>query len=139
VLVLVGFVMVFAVSLILRHEVSEIVKHVNYSNLGVRSESKGAIVGLVSWIVAGATMSALAIVSTWTYSWQFSLVVVVAYVVSLVVVMFSTYARIHIDAPEMPQKVYNFPKPVLACDDGEKELPKPVYGVVKSIPRNAQL
>ncbi len=139
VLVLVGFVMVFAVSLILRHEVSEIVKHVNYSNLGVRSESKGAIVGLVSWVVAGATMSALAIVSTWTYSWQFSLVVVVAYVVSLVVVMFSTYARIHIDVPEMPQKVYNFPKPVLANDDGEKELPKPVYGVVKSIPRNAQL
>ncbi len=139
VLVLVGFVMVFVVSVILRREVSEIVKHVNYSNLGVRSESKGAIVGLVSWIVAGATMSALAIVSTWTYSWQFSLLVVVAYVVSLVVVMFSTYARIHIDVPETPQKVYNFPKPVLACDDGEKELPKPVYGVVKSIPRNAQL
>ena len=139
VLVLVGFVMVFVVSVILRREVSEIVKHVNYSNLGVRSESKGAIVGLVSWIVAGATMSALAIVSTWTYSWQFSLLVVVAYVVSLVVVMFSTYARIHIDVPEVPQKVYNFPKPVLANDDGEKELPKPVYGVVKSIPRNAQL
>ena len=139
VLVLVGFVMVFVVSVILRREVSEIVRHVNYSNLGVRSESKGAIVGLVSWIVAGATMSALAIVSTWTYSWQFSLLVVVAYVVSLVVVMFSTYARIHIDVPEVPQKVYNFPKPVLANDDGEKELPKPVYGVVKSIPRNAQL
>lgn len=139
VLVLVGFVMVFVVSVILRREVSEIVRHVNYSNLGVRSESKGSIVGLVSWIVAGATMSALAIVSTWTYSWQFSLLVVVAYVVSLVVVMFSTYARIHIDVPEVPQKVYNFPKPVLANDDGEKELPKPVYGVVKSIPRNAQL
>ncbi len=138
VLVLAGLVMAFAVYFVVRYEVAEIVRHVNYSNLGVRSESRDVIVGLVSWVVSGAALSALVIVSIWTYMWQFSLAVVLAYLISLVVLMFRTYARIHMDVPDTVHKVYNFPRPVIE-DDVEKELPKPVYGVVKSAPRNAQL
>ncbi|MCU0860687.1 MAG: hypothetical protein MUE55_08915, partial [Thermoplasmata archaeon] len=124
---------------VVRYEVSEVVKHINYSNLGVRSESRDTIVGLVSWTVSGAALSALAIVSIWTYLWQFSLVVVGAYVLSLVLVMARTYSKIHVEVQPAPQKVYSFPKPSAADEEAERPLPKPVYGVVRTAPRNTQL
>jgi len=139
VFVLCGLVMSAAVYFVVRFEVSEVVRHVNYSNIGVRSESRDTIVALVSWVVSGAALSTLVIVSIWTYLWQLSLVVVVAYVLSLVYLMFRTYGRIHVDVQETVPRVYNFPKPVMIEDAGEKELPKPVYGVVRSAPRNARL
>jgi len=139
VLVLCGLVMAAAVYFVVRFEVAEIVRHVNYSNLGVRPESRHIIVGLVSWVVSGAALSALAIVSIWTYVWQLSLVVVALYFVSIVYLMFRTYGLVHVEVQDVIPKVYNFPKPVMAEEDGEKELPKPVYGVVKTIPRNTRL
>jgi hypothetical protein len=138
-LVLCGLVMAVAVYFVVRLEVSEIVRHVNYSNLGVRSESRETIVGLVSWVVSGAALSALAIVSIWTYLWQLSLLVVVAYILSLVYKMFRTYAVIHIDVQEAIPKVYNFPKPATVEEESGKELPKPVYGIVKTAPKNVRL
>ncbi|MGD9962284.1 MAG: cation:proton antiporter [Thermoplasmata archaeon] len=134
-----GLAMALAVYFVVRYEVAEIVKHVNYSNLGVRPESRKTIVGLVSWVVSGASLSVLVIVSIWMYLWELSLLVAVAYVASLVVVMVRTHSKIHVNLPEMPQKIHNFPKPVVDQEDGEKRPPKPVYGVVRSVPRNAQL
>ena len=139
VFVLCGLVMAAAVYFVVQFEVSEIVRHVNYSNLGVRSESRKTIVALVSWVVSGAALSTLVIVSIWTYVWQLSLLVVAAYVVSLVYLMFRAYARIHVDVQETVPRVYNFPKPIMIEDEAGKELPKPVYGVVKSAPRNVRL
>ena len=139
VFVLCGLVMAAAVYFVVQFEVSEIVRHVNYSNLGVRSESRKTIVALVSWVVSGAALSTLVIVSVWTYMWQLSLLVVAAYVSSLVYLMFRTYARIHVDVQETVPRVYNFPKPAMIEDEAGKELPKPVYGVVKSAPRNVRL
>ena len=138
-LVLCGLAMAVAVYFVVRFEVSEIVRHVNYSNLGVRSESRGAIVALVTWVVSGAALSALVVVSIWTYFWQLSLLVAAAYVLSLVYLMFRTYANVHVDVQETVPRVYNFPKPIVIDDDAGKELPKPVYGIVKSAPRNARL
>jgi len=139
VFVLCGLMMAAAVYFVVQFEVSEIVRHVNYSNLGVRSESRKTIVALVSWVVSGAALSTLVIVSIWTYVWQLSLLVVAAYVVSLVYLMFRAYARIHVDVQETVPRVYNFPKPIMIEDEAGKELPKPVYGVVKSAPRNVRL
>jgi hypothetical protein len=139
VFVLFGLVMAVAVYFVVRYEVSEVVKHVNYSNLGVRSEARGTIVGLVSWVVSGAALSALAIVSVWTYLWELSLVVALAYVASLVLMMARTYRNIHVEVQPAPQKVYGFPRPVEAGDGAERPLPKPVYGVVRTAPRNTRL
>ena len=139
VLVLFGLVMAAAVYFVVRFEVSEVVKHVNYTNLGVRSQSGDVIVGLVSWVVSGAALSALAIVSVWTYFWEFSLVVAAAYVLSLVFVMVRTHARIYVEVQPVPLKVYNFPRPPREADAGEEELPKPVYGIVKAVPRDSRL
>jgi monovalent cation:H+ antiporter-2, CPA2 family len=138
--VMFGLVLAVAVYFVVRYEVSEIVRHVNYSNLGVRSESRGVIVHLVSSLISGAALSALVIVSIWTYLWQLSLVVAASYFIYMVHLMFRTYKLVHIEVKERPMKVYNFPKPAVATkDDSEKELPRPVYGVVKTAPRNARL
>jgi CPA2 family monovalent cation:H+ antiporter-2 len=138
--VMFGLVLAVAVYFVVRYEVSEIVRHVNYSNLGVRSESREVIVHLVSSLISGAALSALVIVSIWTYLWQLSLVVAASYFIYMVHLMFRTYKLVHIEVKERPMKVYNFPKPAVATkDDSEKELPRPVYGVVKTAPRNARL
>ncbi|MEW5748085.1 MAG: cation:proton antiporter [Candidatus Thermoplasmatota archaeon] len=139
VLVLLGLVMAIAVYFVVRMEVSEVVRHVNYSNLGVRSESGDIIVGLVSWTISGAALSALAIVSIWTYLWQMSLVVAGAYVLSLLTLMVRAYYKVHVEVQTTPAKVYSFPKPAMADDGLERALPKPVYGVVKTVPRNTRL
>ncbi len=138
-LVVCGAVMAVAVYFIVRLEVAEIVRHVNYTNLGVRSESRSTVVHLVSWMISGAAVSALAIVSIWTYAWQLSLLVVFCYFASLLYVMFRTYSTAHVEVQEAVPRVYNIPRPVVAVEEGEKELPKPVYGVVKTAPRNARL
>lgn len=139
VFVLCGLVMAAAVYFVVRFEVTEIVKHVNYSNIGVRSESRKVIVNLVSWVVSGAALSTLVIVSIWTYFWQMSMVVILAYMLSVIYLMFRTYSLVRVEVREPVPRVYNFPKPVHAQADSEKELPKPVYGVVKTAPRNARL
>lgn len=139
VFVLCGLVMAAAVYFVVRFEVTEIVKHVNYSNIGVRSESRKVIVNLVSWVVSGAALSTLVIVSIWTYFWQMSMVVILAYTLSVIYLMFRTYSLVRVEVREPVPRVYNFPKPVHAQADSEKELPKPVYGVVKTAPRNARL
>jgi hypothetical protein len=140
VLVAVGVVMAFAVYFVIRLEVSEIVRHVNYSNLGVRTEAKNTIVELVSWLVFGAVLSALIIVSMWTYLWQISLIVVIAYVVSVLYTMHSAYDRMYLEGHESHiPKVYHLPKPVEQAEDTHADLPEPVYGVVKYAPKNARL
>lgn len=139
VFVLCGLVMAAAVYFVVRFEVTEIVEHVNYSNIGVRSESRKVIVNLVSWVVSGAALSTLVIVSIWTYFWQMSMVVILAYMLSVIYLMFRTYSLVRVEVREPVPRVYNFPKPVHAQADSEKELPKPVYGVVKTAPRNARL
>lgn len=134
-----GLVLSFVIFFVVRYEVSEIVNHVNYSNLGLRSESKDVVVTLVSWLVCGAVVSALAIVAVWTYFWQLSLVVVVVYVGSLVYLMSSAHPKAYVKREPETRRVYALPAPVRVDEENHKDLPKPVYGVLKSAPRNSRL
>jgi CPA2 family monovalent cation:H+ antiporter-2 len=142
VFVAVGLVMAFAIYFVIRLEVADMVKHVNYSNLGVKSEARGAVVELVSWLVFGAVLSALVIVSIWTYLWQMSLAVVIAYVISVIYVMYSAYDRMYLEGHEkLMQKAYHhLPKPVERPEEpAQPDQSEPVYGVVKYVPKEVRL
>jgi hypothetical protein len=39
----------------------------------------------------------------------------------------------------MPGKVYNFPKPIVEDAEPIVDIPKPVYGVVRAVPKDMRL
>ncbi len=134
-LTIVALLVAAGVFIVIRTEVAEIARHVNYSNLGVVTNDKQVVVGLVSGIVLGAVLSVLAIVATWGLLWQLSLAVVAAYFVSVVVLMRWAYKSLYVEGAEMPQKVYQIRPPRLEGPEPMADLPKPVYGTVKTLSR----
>ncbi len=131
-----GLALAVAVVLVLRVEIADIVRQINYSNIGVGSIDRSPIVILVSGIVLGAAASALAIAITWTYMWQLPVLVVVCYVVLTVGLMVWAYLRLHVDGAESSSPPYRLSGPLqistLQEDELLPEVPKPVYGVMKA-------
>ena len=129
-----GIALAGAVMFALRQEVVEIVRLVNYSNIGVGAVDRRPIVTLVSGIVFGAALSALAIAVIWTYMWQISVLVVACYVALTAGLMVWAYLRLHVDGLEIPSPSYRMSGPLrmstLEEDELLPEIPKPVYGVV---------
>ncbi|MBU1158318.1 MAG: cation:proton antiporter [Candidatus Thermoplasmatota archaeon] len=138
-----GIIMTFVIYFVIRFEVKEIVKHVNYSNLGVRSERKSVIVDLVSWLIFGSVLSVLIVVSIWTYMWQLSLVVAISYLVGLFYLMFAAHKHLYAEQAAFIPPIYMMPRHEIKEDDEgnghAKPLPKAVYGVVKTLPKNMRL
>ncbi|MCU0852835.1 MAG: cation:proton antiporter [Thermoplasmata archaeon] len=135
-----GFGITAVVYLVLRMEIAEIAKHVNYSGVGVGIYNRGAVVTMVSGIVLAAVVSVLLIVSSWTYLWEFSLVVVLSFVVCVVALMLWAYKRLHVGGSELPSKVYSLPRPGSpSVDDPVPEIPKPVYGSLRTTSERARL
>ncbi len=138
-----GIIMTFAIYFVIRFEVKEIVKHVNYSNLGVRSERKSVIVDLVSWLIFGSVLSVLIVVSIWTYLWQLSLIVAISYLVGLCYLMFAAHKHLYAEQAAFIPPIYTMPRHETKDDDEDeghaKPLPKAVYGVVKTIPKDMRL
>jgi len=132
-----GAAVTVAFAFVVRYEVRDIARHVNYANIGVSSNDREPIVILVSVVVIGAILSVLAITSVWSLIWQVSLLVAFVYVVSVLSVMSWAHKQLYVGAPGMPEKVF-----VLKCSPGIEEspgddlidVPKPVYGVVKAMP-----
>jgi len=143
ILVAVGLVMAIGMYFVIRYEVSEIVRHVNYSNLGARSESRKLIVEMITWLVFGAVLSTLVVVAVWTYFWQLSLIVALVYAVWMMFLMYRAYDELYLHSERVIEPVYSFPNAgALRQEELESEsetLPKPVYGVVKSLPKNMRL
>jgi len=113
---------------------------VNYSNIGVGAKDRRPIVDLVSGIVFGAALSAFVIVSTWSTMWQLSLIVGMCYFTGVLVLMVWAYKVLFVEGSEMPQRVYNLLRAV--PDDYVEplpDIPKPVYNVARTAPKNAQL
>jgi len=129
-----AFVLALAVVFALRVEVRDIVRQVNYSNMGVGVVDRKPVVTLVSGIVLGAEMLALAIAISWNYSWMASLSVVIFYVLSIMILMVWAYVRLHVDGLEPPMPSYRLSSPIqvssLQEDELLPEVPKPVYGIV---------
>jgi len=124
---------------VIRFEIHEIARHVNYSNIGVATNDKYGIVSLVSGLVIGAMASVLVIVASWTYAWQFSLAAALAYLVYVVALMAWTYKRLYSAEFDQPQKVYHLPRQPREPPEPEPDLPKPVYGTVRVAPRDVRL
>jgi hypothetical protein len=138
-----GIALAGAVMLALRQEVAEIVRLVNYSNIGVGAVDRRPIMTLVSGVVFGAALSALAIAITWTYMWQISVLVVACYVALTAGLMVWAYLRLHVDGLEIPSPSYRMSGPLrmstLEEDELLPEIPKPVYGVVNASQKDLPL
>jgi len=116
----------------------EIARHVSYTNIGVGTDNKDNIVDLVSGLVFGAALSVLLIVFSWTFAWQYSLIISAAYLVFVVCLMYWGYGALY-SGEYVPRKVYNFPKPMVEDSEPIVDIPKPVYGVVRAVPRDMRL
>ena len=129
-----------AIFYVIRYEVWEIVRHVNYSNIGVNANDRRPIVDLISRITFGAVVAVVIIVGTWSVAWQISVLVVLGYGVSVMAVMHRAYKILHIEGLGIPTKVYSFPKAAEMQEDDEVvDVPMPVYGVVKTLPKDVRL
>jgi CPA2 family monovalent cation:H+ antiporter-2 len=127
-----GLVVTGLTFFVVRYEIADVAAHVNYSNIGVVTGDRGRIVDLVSGVIFGAALAVLMIVFSWTYTWQFSLVVVTAYVVYIASLMVWAYRHLYSRDAELPQKVYHMPRPMTEPEEPVADLPKPVYGVVRA-------
>lgn len=130
--VFVGAAITAAALFIIRDEILEVARHVNYSNIGVATNDKGVIVHLVSGIIFGALVAVLVIVSTWIFMWQFSVITALAYVVYVVLLMTWSFRRLYVAGYEHPQKVYHVPRISAEPPEPEADIPKPVYGTVRA-------
>ncbi len=130
--VLVGAAITATAFYIIRYEILEVARHVNYSNIGVATNDKGVIVHLVSGIISGALVAVLAIVSSWIYMWQFSVITALVYVVYVVALMMWSFKCLYVAGCDHPQKVYHVPRPSLEVPEPETDLPKPIYGTVRA-------
>ena len=137
---LAGLALAGGVFIVVRIEISEIARHVNYSNIGVGTSNKNTIVDMVSGIVFGAVLSVLLIVFSWTYMWEFSLIIAAAYFVAVVSLMKWAHRRLFVAGVDGPQKIYHLPRTALSeTDEPMPEIPKPVYGVVRAAQKDVRL
>ncbi len=132
-----------ALYFVIRFEVADIVRHVNYNNIGVGVKDRTPIVNLITRLIFGALVAVILIVSTWNYVWQLSVFVAVGYGVFAAGLTNWAYNKLYVEGFEIPTKVYSFSKP----DDGPStnvgeelpDVPKPVYGVLKTISGDSRL
>ena len=137
ILIFAGLAVMAMLYYVVRSDVAEIARHVNYANIGVVTNDRRAVVNLVSGVVLGAVTSALFIVSTWGYMWQISLVAALAYVAAIALMMRRAFKILYSEGADSPQKVFNFPRPPRAdeqSDDLLPDVPMPVYNVVRAAP-----
>jgi CPA2 family monovalent cation:H+ antiporter-2 len=132
-----------AIFFVVRFEVVEIVRHVNYANIGVGVRDRTAIVDLITGIIFGAVATVVIVVGTWSYVWQFSVLTAMGYGMFALLLMRWAYHRLFVDGVDIPRKIYSFERQaVMTTGDDEDEatpLPKPVYGVAKPMPRDTRL
>jgi len=133
-----GLVLAGAIFFVIRREITEIARHVSYTNIGVGTDNKDSIVDLVSGLVFGAALSVLLIVFSWAYTWQYSLTISAAYLAFVVCLMSWGYGALY-SGEYVPRKVYNFPKPMVEDAEPIVDIPKPVYGVVRAVPKDMRL
>ena len=134
-----GTGMVAAIFLVIRGEVREIARHINYSNIGVGRNDRGPVVDLVSGIVLGATFSVLLIVFTWSFQWVFSIVIALSYCLFTLLLMTWAHGQLYVEGADSPRTVYALPRPPPDAEEPLADIPKPVYGIARAMPKDAHL
>ena len=127
-----GLVLIGLMYYVMRVEMADIARYVNYSSIGAKSGNNARVVDLVTGVVFGAVLAILLIVFSWTYTWQFSLVIVLAYVVYVISVMLWAYRGLYLHDADVPQKVYHLQSATMEPVETASDIPTPVYGVVRA-------
>jgi len=127
-----GLVLIGLLYYVMRIEVTEVVGNVSYSSIGAKSGNSARVVDLVSGVVFGAVLAVLLIVFSWTYTWQSSLVIVLAYVVYVISLMLWAYGGLYLHDADVPQKVYHLQKATTEPVETISDIPTPIYGVVRA-------
>ncbi|HUV61230.1 MAG TPA: cation:proton antiporter [Thermoplasmata archaeon] len=132
-----------ALYFVIRYEVAEIVRHVNYNNIGVGVKDRAPIVNLITRMIFGALVSVMLIVSTWNYVWQLSVFVAIGYGIFAAGLTNWAYNKLYIEGFEIPTRVYSFSRlddePATNVGDDLPDVPKPVYGVLKTLSGDSRL
>lgn len=110
-------------------EVEAVVRHANYSNLGVNSMNKRAVTLLTSRIIVGALTVALAIAALWTYYWPITLVAFAGYFIYCLWAMSAAFHRLHREEERAPIFATRAQALVAATPH------PPVYGTLRGAPR----
>jgi CPA2 family monovalent cation:H+ antiporter-2 len=123
-----------------RIELGDVIRHINYSNIGVGSMDRSPILMLVSGVIFGAAVSSLMISFTWGFMWQLSILIALIYLVTIAVLMVRAHSILYVEGTDIPQKIYHMPGPYLRLETEETipDIPAPVYGVVRAAPTDVQ-
>jgi len=132
-LTLAGLVLAGAIFFVLRREIHEIARHINYANIGVGTDNRGDIVYLVSGLVFGTALAVLLIVFSWPFNWLYSIVISAGYLVFVLSLMSWGYLSLY-SGEYVQKKVYTFPRSLVEDSEPVVDIPKPVYGVIRSHP-----
>jgi CPA2 family monovalent cation:H+ antiporter-2 len=129
-----GIIIALGVYLSARRDIAEIVRHVNYTNIGVGVVDKRPVVTLVSGVILGAVVFTLLVAASWMFLWQLAVVMSVGYFVFVVCLMEWAYRSLYVEGTEIPSKVYHVTRPIPPAfrDNTISEVPAPVYGVVRA-------
>ncbi len=132
-----GGAIAIGVFLSTRREIAEIVRHVNYSSVGVGAVDRGPIVTLVSGVIFGGVACALLIALSWTVMWLLAVMIAAGYVLFVLCLMAWAYRALYVEGTDVPPVVYHMPAmmiPETISYPGEPipEVPAPVYGVVRA-------
>lgn len=123
-----------------RIEIGDVIRHINYSNIGVGSMDRSPILMLVSGVIFGAAVSSLMISFTWGFMWQLSILIALIYLATIAVLMVWAHRVLYVEGTDIPQKIYHMPSPCLRLETEETipDIPAPVYGVVRAAPTDVQ-
>ncbi|MEM4276293.1 MAG: cation:proton antiporter [Thermoplasmata archaeon] len=126
----VGLVLFAAICVSARKEIADMVRRINYANIGVVALDRRPIVTLVSTLIAGSVLSTLLIAFTWRYHWWYSVIIAGGLVFSLITVMFWAARKLRAESAYHPAEAYVLPSEGLSyADDLLPEVPRPVYAI----------
>jgi CPA2 family monovalent cation:H+ antiporter-2 len=131
---LAGVLIAVGILVATRNEISDAVKHIDYSDIGVGGIDKRPVVTLVCGVIFGAAMGALAISYAWSIMWQMSVVVSIGYVLLVFGLTIWAYRKLYVEGTDIPSKVYQLQRPSMTVpsEDVIPDIPKPVYGIVRA-------
>ena len=136
---IVGLAITVALFFVMRSEISEVVKHVTYTNLGVVRNDRRPISNLTIGLIFGAVIAVLLTSSSWTYMWQASLVIAAGYSAYVLSLMMWAYRELYSEKHDGPSRVDRIPRASDVQGDLVSDAPRPVLGYVKASPEDVRL
>lgn len=131
---IVGAGIAIGILLATRNEITDVVRHINYNNIGVGAMDRRPIVMLVSGVVFGAAAFTLMIAVSWSLMWPLAVALAAGYVIFVVCLMIWAYHALYVEGSDIPQKIYSMPGPIgtILPEDAIPDVLAPAYGTVRA-------